>query len=60
MSATGLNSDAAVNSTIKGADFELALGGPSSSGEYDGVHYVVVYVQDKGGTWSEAAIFATE
>jgi hypothetical protein len=59
MSATGLNSNAAVDCLIKGADFELALGGITDPGDRDGAHIVVVYVQDKGGTWSEAAIFTT-
>ena len=58
MSATGLDSDAAVICKIKGADFEMAIGGDSSdSGQYDGAHIVVVYVQDMGGTWSVAAEF---
>lgn len=58
MSATGIDSNAQVTSTIKGADYELAIGGrSSSSGEFDGLHIVVVYVQDKAGTWSAAASF---
>ena len=53
MSATGLSSEAAVNAKIKGADYETALGGAGN----DGAHFVVVYVQDLGGTWSQNAIF---
>ena len=60
MAATGLNQNTAVNCKIKGADFEVAIGGASSdSGQYDGAHIVVVYVQDMGGTWSVAAEFTT-
>jgi len=67
----------AINSTIKGADYETrllvsydsnamtqaeaeALGFTFEDGEVngiDGAHYVVVYVQDLGGTWSQNAIF---
>lgn len=57
MSATGLNSNAAVSAMIKGLDFENALGGASVAHEKDGAHIVVVYVQDLGGTWSVAAEF---
>ena len=53
MSGTGLNSDAAVSATIKGADYEAALGGTG----HDGAHIVVVYVQDLAGQWSVAAQF---
>lgn len=56
MSATGLSSSAAVNAMIRGADYEAALG---DVGEVDGGHFVVVYVQDLGGTWSVAASFET-
>jgi hypothetical protein len=54
MSATGLDSDKAINCTINGADYEAALG---EAGKVDGLHYVVVYVQDLGGTWSVAGTF---
>ena len=53
MSGTGLNSDAAISATIKGADYEAALGGAG----HDGAHIVVVYVQDLAGQWSVAAQF---
>lgn len=53
MSATGLNSNAKVSATIRGADFEAALGGAGN----DGAHIVVVYVQDLAGHWSVAAAF---
>ena len=53
MSGTGLNSDAAISATIKGADYEAALGGAG----HDGSHIVVVYVQDLAGQWSVAAQF---
>lgn len=54
MSATGLKSSAAIQSVIKGADYEAALG---EAGKVDGAHIVVVYVQDLAGTWSIAAQF---
>ncbi len=50
MHATGLSSDAAVNATIKGADFEAALPSPAAGSSKDGAHFVVVYVQDLAGT----------
>ena len=53
MSGTCLNSDAAIPATIKGADYEAALGGAG----HDGAHIVVVYVQDLAGQWSVAAKF---
>ena len=53
MSASRLNSDAAISATIKGADYEAALGGAG----HDGAHIVVVYVQDLAGQWSVAAQF---
>lgn len=53
MSASGLNSDAAVSAKITGADYEAALGGAG----HDGAHIVVVYVQDLAGQWSVAAQF---
>ena len=51
MSATGISSIAAVSCMIKGADLETAVSG-------DGLKIIVVYVQDKAGTWSAAANFA--
>ena len=53
MFADGLNQQTAINATIKGADFEEALGGAGN----DGAHIVVVYIQDLAGTWSVAAEF---
>ena len=53
MSASGLNSEAAVSAKITGADYEAALGGTG----HDGAHIVVVYVQDLAGQWSVAAQF---
>ena len=53
MSATGLTSNLAVDAMIRGADFEAALGGTG----HDGLHIVVVYVQDYAGTWSALAEF---
>ena len=53
MSASGLNSEAAVSAKITGADYEAALGGAG----HDGAHIVVVYVQDLAGQWSVAAQF---
>lgn len=50
MSATGIYSIAAVSCMIKGADLESAVSG-------DGLKIIVVYVQDKAGTWSAAADF---
>lgn len=58
MSATGLSSNAAVSAKIKGADFEAALGELITAGQFDGLHFVVVYVQDYAGTWSVAANFS--
>lgn len=54
MSATGLDSANKVDCMIRGADFETALGGEGN----DGAHIVVVYVQNKAGTWSVAAEFS--
>ena len=53
MSATGLTSNLAVDAMIRGADFETALGGTG----HDGLHIVVVYIQDYAGTWSALAEF---
>lgn len=53
MYASGLNSNEPVSAKIKGADYELALGGEGN----DGAHIVVVYVQDLAGQWSVAAQF---
>jgi len=53
MSAGGLSTNASITSTIKGTDFHTALG----TGNQDGTHVVVAYIQDIGGTWSEAAKF---
>lgn len=58
MHATGLNQNTKISSVIKGADYEYALGGVSATGEYDGAHIVVIYVQDRAGTWSAAADFS--
>lgn len=57
MSATGLTSNAEVTAKLKGADYEAALGTITNAGDLDGLHYVVVYVQDYAGTWSVAADF---
>ena len=54
MAGTGLDSKAEIKATIKGADYEAALG---EVGKVDGAHIVVVYVQDLAGTWSIAAQF---
>ena len=54
MSGTGLKSQEPIDATIKGADYEAALG---EVGKVDGAHIVVVYVQDLAGTWSVAAQF---
>ena len=53
MTGNGGLGNVGINCLIKGADFETALGGTGN----DGAHYVVIYVQDMGGTWSEAAEF---
>jgi len=58
MSGTGTYAASVkINSMLKGADFETALGGVEKAGDKDGTHYVVVYVQDEGGNWSGAAVF---
>lgn len=54
MAATGLKSADPIQSMIRGADYEAALG---EAGTVDGAHIVVVYVQDLAGTWSIAAQF---
>ena len=54
MSSTRLKSQEPINATIKGADYEAALG---EVGKVDGAHIVVVYVQDLAGQWSVAAQF---
>lgn len=54
MSDSGLKSQEPIIATIKGADYEAALG---EVGKVDGAHIVVVYVQDLAGTWSVAAQF---
>ena len=50
----------AINCMIRGTDYEAALvaRGLVAGDTAEGVHYVVVYVQDIGGTWSEAAVFS--
>jgi len=53
MSGSGLHTSATVSCKIKGADYETALGGSGN----DGLHIVVVYVQDEGGNWSGKAVF---
>ena len=53
MSGTQSASTATINAKIKGADYELALGGTSK----DGAHIVVVYVQDEAENWSAVASF---
>jgi hypothetical protein len=53
MYASGLSSNEARDAMIRGADFEAALGGEG----HDGLHWVVVYVQDLAGQWSVAAEF---
>ena len=54
MSGTKLKSQEPIKATIKGADYEAALG---EAGKVDGAHIVVVYVQDLAGQWSVAAQF---
>lgn len=51
MTGTG-KAHVAVNAMIKGADLETA------AGSENGVKIVVAYMQDAGGTWSEAASFS--
>lgn len=61
MAGSGIRSDAAIDCVIKGEDFECALlarAGKSNHGEVDGIHYVVVYVQDLAGLWSVAGKMA--
>lgn len=57
-SATGLDSDAAVDVMIKGADYEAALvaRGATAGTTADGGHIVVIYVKD-ANLWSALAIF---
>ena len=59
MHATGLNwaANTPITSIINGADYEEALGAIVDPGDNDGAHFVVVYIQDMGGTWSVAAEF---
>lgn len=52
MEQHGLDATSSVHAVIKGADYETALGGAG----HDGLHYVVVYMQDIGGTWSGSAL----
>lgn len=61
MSKDGISQTGTVSCLLKGADFENALNGGNgtvTNHTFDGAHYVVVYVQDQGGTWSEAANFS--
>ena len=51
------NSSANIDCTIKGADYELALGG-SDENKVDGAHYVVVYIKNEAGLWSKSAFAA--
>jgi hypothetical protein len=48
------SSSANIDCTIKGADYELALGGEG----HDGAHYVVVYIKNEAGLWSKSAFAA--
>lgn len=48
------SSSANIDCTIKGADYELALGGEGN----DGAHYVVVYIKNEAGLWSKSAFAA--
>lgn len=48
------NSSANIDCTIKGADYELALGGEGK----DGAHFVVVYIKNEAGLWSKSAFAA--
>lgn len=60
MSADGISQSGIVNCVLKGADFESALNGGKgevTDHSFDGSHFIVVYVQDAAGTWSEAASF---
>jgi hypothetical protein len=53
------NSAERIDCLIKGADYEIAVGGRASeSGEFDGIHYVVVYVKNEAGLWSAKYIQA--
>jgi hypothetical protein len=46
-----------IDCSINGADFEIAIGGrPSETGEFDGAHIVVAYVQNEAGLWSKNII----
>lgn len=51
-STTGKDQNTAIDVTITGADFEAALGGAGN----DGIHYVVIYIQDLAGNWSKSAV----
>ncbi len=53
MSGANQKSTAKIACMIRGADYETALGGTG----HDGLHIVVVYMQDEGGNWSAAAKF---
>jgi hypothetical protein len=48
------SSSANIDCTIKGADYELALGGEG----HDGAHYVGVYIKNEAGLWSKSAFAA--
>ncbi len=53
------NSSNTIACMIKGADYEIAVGGRASeSGEFDGIHYVVVYVKNEADLWSAKYIKA--
>lgn len=53
------NSSSEINCMVRGADYEIALGGRASeTGEFDGIHYVVVYVKNEAGLWSAKYIKA--
>jgi hypothetical protein len=67
MAAEGLNQDSEVSCCIKGQDYDTALGhayyakfgtGPDGNNGLDGIHFVVVYVQDMAGLWSVAGKMA--
>lgn len=71
MSDSDLDQNSKINALIKGADYEAALVARGltatefeadgktvkTAGTAEGIHYVVVYMQDAGGTWSKAASF---
>ena len=60
MSGTGLIlANTSTQCLLKGADYETAIRAryETAPESVDGAHFVVVYVKDKSGQWSEAADF---